>query len=57
MAVNRGGINYLACRIGSGIRCVPGLDLYVAGAENGGLHWLSLYEDFTAEAGRESAVR
>lgn len=48
VAVNRGGIDYLAFRIGAGIRYVPGLDLYVAGAENGGLHWLSLYEDFTA---------
>jgi CubicO group peptidase (beta-lactamase class C family) len=50
VAVNRGGIDYPAFRIGSGIRYVPGLDLYVSGAENGGLHWLSLYEDFTAEA-------
>ena len=49
VAVNRGGINYLAFRIGAGIRYVPGLDLYVSGAESGGLHWLSLYEDFTAE--------
>lgn len=45
VAVNRGGINYLAFPVGKGIRYVPGLDLYVAGAEGGGFHWLSLYED------------
>ena len=47
MAVTRGGISYLAYRIGSGIRYMPGLDVYVAGAENGGLYWLSLYADMT----------
>ena len=45
MAVTRGGISYLAYRIGSGIRYMPGLDVYVAGAQDGGLYWLSLYED------------
>lgn len=49
VAVNRGGINYLAFRIGSGIRYVPGLDVYLAGAQDGGLHWLSLHEDFIAK--------
>jgi CubicO group peptidase (beta-lactamase class C family) len=52
-AVNRGGVTYLAFLIGKGIRYVPGLDLYVSGAEKGGLHWLSLYED--AVAGRVDA--
>lgn len=45
VGVIRGGITYPAIRVGSGIRYVPGLDVYVAGAEGGGLHWLSLYED------------
>ena len=45
MTVTRGGIDYLAYRIGSGIRYMPGLDVYVAGAQDGGLYWLSLYED------------
>ena len=48
VAVTRGGLNYLAFRVGAGIRYVPGLDLYVAGAKGGGLHWLSLYEDAVA---------
>jgi hypothetical protein len=52
VAVSRGGVNYLAFPIGSGIRYVPGLDLYVAGARNGGLHWLSLYEDFLGTPAR-----
>lgn len=43
--VERGGIRYRAYRIGKGIRYVPGLDAYVAGAGNGRLRWLSLYED------------
>jgi hypothetical protein len=49
VAVRRGGINYLAFPIGKGIRYVPGLDLYVAGATGDGLHWLSLYEDMAAQ--------
>ena len=48
VAVTRGGINYLAFKVGAGIRYVPGLDLYVAGDERGGLRWLSLYEDMVA---------
>ena len=49
VAVKRGGINYLAFRVGKGIRYVPGLDLYVSGAGPRGMHWLSLYEDLLAE--------
>ena len=44
-AIERGGISYPAYRIGAGIRYVPGLDVFVSGAPNGGMHWLSLYED------------
>ena len=43
--VERGGLRYRAFRTGAGIRYVPGLDVYVAGAPDGRLHWLSLYED------------
>ncbi|HET9445641.1 MAG TPA: serine hydrolase domain-containing protein [Steroidobacteraceae bacterium] len=43
--VTRRGIRYRAYRIGAGIRYVPGLDTYVAGASEAGLHWLNLYED------------
>lgn len=49
VGVIRGGITYPAIRVGSGIRYVPGLDVYVAGAEGRGLHWLSLYEDHMAQ--------
>ena len=45
VGVIRRGITYPAVRVGSGIRYVPGLDVYVAGADGAGLHWLSLYED------------
>ena len=45
LGVIRGGITYPAIRVGSGIRYVPGLDVYIAGADGGGIHWLSLYED------------
>ncbi len=41
VGVIRGGITYPAVRVGSGIRYVPGLDVYVAGADGGGLQWLS----------------
>ena len=44
-SVRRGGIDYPAYLIGTGIRYVPGLDLYLAGSADGGLQWLSLYED------------
>jgi len=47
-SVRRGGVDYPAYLIGSGIRYVPGLDLYIAGGVNGGLQWLSLYEDLQA---------
>jgi CubicO group peptidase (beta-lactamase class C family) len=43
--VTRQGIRYGAYRIGAGIRYVPGLDTYLAGAGETGLHWLNLYED------------
>lgn len=43
--VTRRGIRYRAYRIGAGIRYVPGLDTYLAGASEAGLHWLNLYED------------
>lgn len=47
-SVRRDGIEYPAYLIGSGIRYVPGLDLYVSGTADGRLRWLSLYEDFQA---------
>jgi CubicO group peptidase (beta-lactamase class C family) len=43
--VTRRGIRYRAYRIGAGLRYVPGLDTYLAGAAEAGLHWLNLYED------------
>lgn len=43
--VVRNGIAYPAYPIGTGIRYVPGLDLYLAGSHDGRLHWLGLYED------------
>jgi CubicO group peptidase (beta-lactamase class C family) len=46
VAVERGGIEYPAYRIGAGIRYVPGLDAYLAGGSANRLHWLTLYEDF-----------
>jgi CubicO group peptidase (beta-lactamase class C family) len=49
-SVRRGGVEYPAYLIGSGIRYVPGLDLYLAGAPNGRLQWLTLYEDFHGTA-------
>ena len=48
-AVRRAGIDYPAYPIGSGIRYVPGLDLYVAGTPERRLRWLTLYEDLTGE--------
>lgn len=45
VGVVRGGITYPAILVGLGMRYVPGLDVFVAGADGGGLHWLSLYED------------
>lgn len=44
-AAVRNGIAYPAYPIGTGIRYVPGLDLYLAGSHDGRLHWLGLYED------------
>lgn len=53
VGVIRGGLTYLAFKIGAGIRYVPGLDVYVAGAGDGGLHWLSLYEEMVAVPNRQ----
>lgn len=52
-SIRRGGIEYPAYPIGSGIRYVPGLDAYLAGAADGRLRLLTLYEDLTGRpAGR-----
>lgn len=53
--VRRGGLDYPAHLIGSGIRYVPGLDLYIAGAPNGRLQWLTLYESSIASPRRDAA--
>ena len=50
--VRRRGVEYPAYPTGSGIRYVPGLDVYLAGARGGRLHWLSLYEDYSGTAAR-----
>jgi CubicO group peptidase (beta-lactamase class C family) len=49
VSVVRSGIRYPAYRIGAGIRYVPGLDTYLAGATDGRLHWLNLYEDMLGD--------
>lgn len=49
-SISRGGVDYPAYLIGSGIRYVPGLDLYLAGAPNGRLRWLTLNEDLHGTA-------
>lgn len=53
-SVRRGGVEYPAYPTGSGIRYVPGLDLYVAGARDAGLWWLTLYEDLRGTAKSDS---
>jgi CubicO group peptidase (beta-lactamase class C family) len=45
LSIRRQGVDYPAYPIGSGIRYVPGLDLYVAGTADGRVRWLTLYED------------
>lgn len=50
LSVRRGGLEYPAYPIGSGIRYVPGLDVYLAGTVDGRIHWLSLYEDHQSVA-------
>jgi CubicO group peptidase (beta-lactamase class C family) len=50
-SIRRGGIEYPAYPIGSGIRYVPGLDLYLASAPGGRLRMLTLYEDILATKG------
>lgn len=52
VSIEREGIRYRAYRIGVGIRYVPGLDTYLAGAADGRLHWLNLYEDMLGEPKR-----
>ena len=47
------GLDYRAFGIGDGIRYAPGLDIYLSGAANGGLHWLGLYEDLVGRAGKQ----
>ena len=54
-SVRRAGLDYPAYPVGSGVRYVPGLDLYVAGAPGGALHWLTLYEDFQARPKPEAS--
>ena len=49
VSVVRSGISYPAYRIGAGILYVPGLDTYLAGAADGRLHWLNLYEDMLGD--------
>ena len=52
--IERRGLRYRAFRagrVGTGIRYVPGLDVYLAGSPDGHLLWLSLYEDFDATRG------
>ena len=50
MSVEHAGVRYAAYPTGNGIRFVPGLGVYLAGAGSG-LHWLSLYEDFIGTRG------
>lgn len=51
LTVKRGGIGYAAFPVGSGMRYVPGLDVYIAGTPDRRLHWLSLYESVVARRG------
>lgn len=44
-SVLRRGVEYPAYPVGSGLRYVPGLDLYIAGGGGGRLRWVTLYED------------
>lgn len=53
-SVRRGGIDYPAYLIGSGIRYVPGLDLYFASAPKGRLQWLTLYESLEGRRRQQS---
>jgi len=48
VAVERRGLSYPAYPTGSPIRYVPGLDGYLAGDEEGRLHWITLYETVVA---------
>lgn len=49
-SVRRRGVDYPAYLFGTGVSYVPGLDLYLAGAPNGRLQWLTLYEDLQSKA-------
>jgi CubicO group peptidase (beta-lactamase class C family) len=50
MWVERNRIRYQAYQIGTGIRYVPGLDIYLSGTGHDRVRWLSLYEDMLGEA-------
>ncbi len=49
MPVELGGIRYDAYPVSAAIRYVPGLDAYLSGRPAGRLHWLTLYDEVTAE--------
>ena len=49
-SIRRGGVDYPAYPVGTGIRYVPGLDAYLAGTSDGRLRVLTLYEDLTGTA-------
>lgn len=53
--VERRGLRYGAFLVGSGVRYVPGLDLYLTGAPGGRLRWIGLYEDVLARPVSNSA--
>jgi hypothetical protein len=52
--LERRGLAYDAFTVGSGVRYVPGLDLYLTGSPAGGVRWLNLYESFRARPIRQS---
>lgn len=49
-SIRRGGIEYPAYPMSSGIRYVPGLDAYLAGTPDGRLRFVTLYEDLSGSA-------
>lgn len=55
LKLERRGLLYEAFLVGSGIRYVPGLDLYLTGHQHGRVRWISLYEDFVARPSRAGA--
>ena len=50
--LERRGLTYDAFQVGSGVRYVPGLDLYLTGHPEGRVRWIGLYEDFVAVPSR-----